>query len=145
MKLAAVIIIITGLAGCVTAQEGGGIDAGRGADTIIGIYANAFEASILYPCSEPGTEWWLTPNAEFAEQYDSLPRMGDEVSFMPGPYAFVQVDGELTETGEYGHFGAYEREFTVTEVFEIQWVAGEPEGDRHVWVHEVCEDRGVAD
>jgi len=144
MKLAAV-IILSGLAGCATAQEGGDTDAERGADTIIGIYASAFETSILYPCSEPESQWWLTPNAEFAEQYDSLPRMGDEVSFMPGPYAFVQVDGELTETGEFGHLSVYELEFTVTEVFEMQRVAGDPEGDIHVWVRRVCKERGADD
>ena len=112
------------------------------AQSTTGLYAIGFEASILYPCDEQGAQWWLTPNTEFAEQYQTLWEPGEERAWLQGPYAFVRVNGELTGAGEYGHLGMFEREFTVTDVVDMRGIDGEPEGDVHEWVRRVCEEAG---
>ena len=128
MKAFSFVICLLGFSDCVTAQP------------VTGVYASGFEASILYPCSEPEAKWWLTTDTEFAEQYHTL--RGDDMDSwsVPGAYVFVRVNGQLTETGEYGHLGAYEREFIVTEVVDITRLDSEPEGDVHEWVRGVCEE-----
>lgn len=149
MKYFALLISLVVLQSCATAPGDSGSDSDIDEDTNVttldtdattGVYASGFEASILYPCSEPEAQWWLTSNTEFAERYQMLWEPGEERAWLQGPYAFVRVNGEQTGAGEYGHLGMFEREFTVTDVVDMRGIDGEPEGDVHEWVRGVCQE-----
>jgi hypothetical protein len=70
-----------------------------------GTYTHRFEVSRFVP---EGTEeeWWLSGRA--------INR--SDLAFKQ---TFLVVCGKLSDPGEYGHFGAYDRELVVEEVLEV--------------------------
>lgn len=88
-----------------------------------GRYTSGFEVSGFDPCGErwSGESWWVMA--------DSAARAGlraslDEVreGRGPGDYVtiFVEVRGAVTDTGRYGHVGAYDRRLRVTELLSAR-------------------------
>lgn len=141
------IVCLIGLSACATAQDestADAVDDEQWSDVIedtsvtTGIYISSFEASILYPCEEPGERWWMSTNAEFSERYRALTKE-DEEPVCRGTHVLVRVEGDKTEFGQYGHLGAYSREFTVTSLIDMRRIDSEPEGDEAEWIHAVCE------
>ncbi len=111
---------------------------------VTGIFVSGFEASILYPCGEPGEQWWMGMNAEFSERYRAMIEPATESRGGRGPYVLVRVEGDMTRPGEYGHLGAYSREFTVTTLRDMRRLSTEPDGDLAEWVRGQCADAGDA-
>lgn len=94
-----------GLAACVTAQPSGG------AQRFAGTWDFHFETSSFRSDAGEGPYWlsaggdvWTELTAPFA------------ASGGPWGQLDIVVEGELSEPGEYGHLGAYERELRVTRV-----------------------------
>lgn len=84
-----------------------------------GRYTSGFEVSTLEPCGErwAGETWWvMADSAAWAGLGASLDEA--RAGRGPGDYVtvFVRVRGAVTDTGQYGHVGAYDRRLRVTEL-----------------------------
>ncbi len=79
-----------------------------------GVYETSFEVSAFRP---EGTreQWWVTPaNEDAATQLSAaIPHPPERP---PWGSARVTLEGYRSATGHYGHLGAYERTFRVTQV-----------------------------
>ena len=114
-----------------TADDGGLV-------TLEGVFETSFEHSAFYPqdvllengCPQGADRYWVawTEDSNFAERVEDEsgvpPFAGTEV------LAFrIELRGELSEPGEYGHLGQYPRELTVHEVVAASQLTGcEPGG-----------------
>jgi hypothetical protein len=76
-----------------------------------GLYSFGFEVSSFSPCG--GDERWWAGGSGLTERYLALGVPSYEE-------VFVRLRGTPSETGRYGHLGAYDRKFEVTEVVEIR-------------------------
>ena len=106
--------------------------------TLEGVFETSFEHSAFYPqdvllengCPQGADRYWVawTEDSNFAERVEDEsgvpPFAGTEV------LAFrIELRGELSEPGEYGHLGQYPRELTVHEVVAASQLTGcEPGG-----------------
>lgn len=84
-----------------------------------GRYTSGFEVSALAPCGErwAGESWWvMADSAAWAGLRAALDEVREGRG--PGDYVtiFVRVRGAVTDTGRYGHVGAYDRRLRVTEL-----------------------------
>jgi hypothetical protein len=82
-----------------------------------GLVSFGFEVSAFEPC-DSGVRWWITgSNTAYTELLDAYHSLG-----IPNyTRAFARLRGNpSTKKGSYGHLGAYEREFEVTEVVEVR-------------------------
>lgn len=108
MAIRCAILILLGLpllAGCDEAPS-------RPAIEVAGTFAYGFETSALDPCGT-SESWWVTNPEVLAAQYASVASQSYE-------RVFVSVMGEKSAPGRFGHFGAYSREFTVSEVHVVR-------------------------
>jgi hypothetical protein len=78
-----------------------------------GFYSLGFEVSAFTPCGSE--EKWWTGGAELVERYRDL-------NVEQYREVFVRLRGNVSEEGNYGHLGAYNRQFEVSEVVEIREV-----------------------
>ncbi len=150
MKSSALLLSLLVFSACAMAQDESVIEENQesvedvivpeDSDETIGIYVSGFEASALHPCDEPGEQWWMGMNAEFSERYSAMIDPATESRGSRGPYVLVRVEGDKTELGQYGHLGAYSREFTVTDLVYMHRIDTGPEGDVAEWVASVCEE-----
>lgn len=80
-----------------------------------GFYYIGFEINSFKPCGLDES-WWVTgedePLEEFFSKYYEVADDGCEV--------YIRVNGIKTEKGSYGHMGASDREFEVTETLEVR-------------------------
>lgn len=82
-----------------------------------GRYTSGFEVSAFEPCGErwAGESWWvMADSAAWAGLRAALDETREGRG--PGDYVtvFVRVRGAVTDTGRYGHVGAYDRRLRVT-------------------------------
>jgi len=72
------------------------------------VYSYGFEVSAFRPCGL-STPWWATG--------DLTP-----LRTQPPPDAasvYAEVDGELSDLGQYGHLGAYPRQLEIRKVRQV--------------------------
>jgi hypothetical protein len=69
-----------------------------------GYYTWAFEISRFTPCGS-SEEWWLSGDLS------GLPD-----NRVPGAPLYIEVRGDLSPEGQYGHLGAYKRQLEVREI-----------------------------
>lgn len=98
-------------------------------DSIRGFYTGGWEWSRFVPCSSLEEQWWVTGNETFFGRYDSMITQKGYATHS-GPYVYLEVHGTKSDTGSYGHLGAYEREFEVTEVLSMEIREGLQWGDK---------------
>jgi hypothetical protein len=81
-----------------------------------GIVSIGFEVSAFRSCGS-SEDWWLVGSSalysELAERYAGI------VSSEYEP-VYARLRGVQPKPGEYGHLGAYPREFHVTEIVEMR-------------------------
>lgn len=87
------------------------------ADVHEGRFASGFETSAFYPC-EVDEQWWVHADSAAWAKLHAPPARRDTAGYLEA-VAFVRLRGEVSPPGEYGHMGAYQREFQVSEVVEI--------------------------
>lgn len=78
-----------------------------------GTYAHGFEMSSFKPC-ESTENWWLIP------AYDSVSDALNSVNPLPNEYIYVEVKGELSKPGAFGHLAGYNRQILIKEVVKIR-------------------------
>jgi hypothetical protein len=76
-----------------------------------GFYSWGFEVTGFSPCGSD--EVWWTGGEGLVERYNTL-----GVEQYQEVYAVLV--GTRSDTGEYGHLGAYDREFDVTRIVEMR-------------------------
>lgn len=86
-----------------------------GGKTYRGVVSFGFEVSSFAPCGGD-QQWWVT-NGEALLELQA--RYNDLVEF-PYTLAYAELKGKRSRIGEYGHLGAYQREFEVAEVVEVR-------------------------
>lgn len=86
-----------------------------GDETYRGVVSFGFEVSSFAPCGGD-QQWWVTDGDALLELQT---RYNDLVEF-PYTKAYARLKGNRSRIGEYGHLGAYQREFEVTEVIEVR-------------------------
>ncbi len=81
----------------------------------VGTYSWGFEVSEFRPCAA-NEKWWVTGSAgeELVAKYRSL---RNDTMYQR---IFVKLRGTVSKTGQYGHLGAYEKEFDVSEVIDAR-------------------------
>ncbi len=89
-------------------------------DGLPGYVSFGFEDSSFYPCNS-SERWWLNEPSSLGidERYDAI-------ASNPYEHVYARLRGSRSPRGKYGHLGAYQREFTVSEVVEMRKPA---EGD----------------
>lgn len=102
-----------------TGQGGGGVAVG---DVYAGLYEGGTETSAFTPCGAENADerWWVIADsaAHAAWQRDGV--AGGELRPHLGVRAFTLVRGTITEAGQYGHLGRYDRELRVEKVLEVR-------------------------
>jgi hypothetical protein len=84
-------------------------------DKYVGTVSFGFEEVSFRPCGRT-EQWWMTGGeiiAELQTQYNDL----GVNQYEP---VYARLNGEPSEKGEYGHVGAYQREFEVTRIVEVR-------------------------
>jgi hypothetical protein len=95
-----------------------------------GIYLVAFERSDFYPdtdrCPPTGKRWWLAPESspELAADLTAIPRTATDSDGYLAVY--IDVIGDVSGHGGYGHLGQYGHEVRPTKVVDVRKVAGCP-------------------
>ena len=82
-------------------------------DTLKGHYSSGFESSTFKPCNSDELWWTNGGTSQLFSIYGSIATTDYES-------VFVQVKGDVSELGTYGHLGMYDKEFTVTDLFEMR-------------------------
>ena len=81
--------------------------------TVEGFYRYGFETKALQPCGLDEM-WWVRGGSTLLDQYS-------QVTHEPYEPAYVKVTGKKSLLpGQYGHTGAYAREFQIEEVIEVR-------------------------
>lgn len=97
-----------------------------------GVFFVSFETSLFEPC-DSAERWWLGApggiNKPFWERAKELraeheSATGEELGYGSPPY-FLTAKGRVTERGEHGHLGQYNRQFDVAEFTEFQLATAE--------------------
>jgi hypothetical protein len=99
-------LLLFGLVAC----SGGAAEA----DVYEGHFIFGFETSSFEPCGQEEA-WWVVGESltELTQAYSDI----SPESYNP---VFVRLRGEISKSGQYGHLGAYTREFQVLEVLEVR-------------------------
>jgi hypothetical protein len=83
-----------------------------------GHYSTSFEHSGFKDCEDPSEPWgWWWSQGSRAAGSELFEELGPNPDDPPGIY--VQLDGVLSEPGEWGHLGQYERELTATHIYYV--------------------------
>ncbi len=88
-----------------------GCDSDAKETTWEGSFSAGFEVQAFSPCLSD-QQWW-TNGTDLHRRYYALGLAEYEE-------AYARLRGHLSGPGEYGHMGAYRREFEVTQVLEIR-------------------------
>lgn len=80
-----------------------------------GIVTLGFEVVSFAPC-RGSEQWWMTGGDGFEE----LQSRYNGLTNLPYEPVYAVLKGERSGRGEYGHLGAYQREFEVREVVEVR-------------------------
>ena len=120
----ALLVVVTG---CSATSEGGSEDPGPPAPSLPldfhrGHYERRFEVSAFTPCGSDEA-WWVGEGP--AEPWTELERgaaraLGDSLAMYRGARLYVELRGDTTGRGAYGHLGAYPRELTLRSVSVVQ-------------------------
>ena len=83
-----------------------------------GHYESRFEVSAFQPCGSTEV-WWLEPGEP--EPWYELERratraLGDNLAMANGAGVYVELRGDTTSSGRYGHLGGYERRVTLRSI-----------------------------
>ncbi|MAW82406.1 MAG: hypothetical protein CMI63_19385 [Parvularcula sp.] len=92
-----------------------------------GVYISLFETSLFEPC-DSDERWWLDAreevNQEFADRYWALRAQFEKQSGVAlddgSPHFLLMGSGIVSETGEHGHMGQYNRQFALTSFTEFR-------------------------
>ena len=82
-------------------------------DTIKGRYYSGFESSTFTPCNSNESWWTYGGNSQLFSIYGSIASDTE-------PSVFIQVKGDVSDIGFFGHLGLYDREINVTELFYMK-------------------------
>ena len=80
--------------------------------------AFGFEESGFRPCDSK-EQWWIAGGDAVADLQTRYNDLG--VNWYEPVYA--KLRGSKTQTGQYGHLGAYQREFEVEQIIEVRLLA----------------------
>ena len=117
VALIAAALSITSMAGCAIIED---VFSGR-SDTYIGTVAFGFEESGFRPCNV-AEQWWITGG----DMVNDLQSRYNDLGVKWYEPVFAELKGDPSQKGQYGHLGAYQREFEVSEVIEMRLLeAGE--------------------
>jgi len=83
-----------------------------------GLYIQGFEKTSFRMCGSDES-WWVIPDNELANAYQSL-------GVAPYTEVYVELKGERSNKGSYGHLGAYPYQLTVRELVKIDTIAPFP-------------------
>ena len=120
------ILLVAGAACRSMAREGASVD-GLVGSAFRGHYTSGFEVSSFRPC-DSSEEWWLIPLddsvrvAAFVERVGRAARGGAPTPGVPAGYQYVylEVRGDTTGHGQYGHLARYVRELRVKDVVAVR-------------------------
>lgn len=99
------LIVILSAAGC-------GIFDANDDEMIAGRLSFGFEVSAFKPCGVDEI-WWVSGPESLYRQYN-------EIADTEYEEVYARLRGVKSKKGEYGHLGAYQREFTVSQVLVIR-------------------------
>jgi hypothetical protein len=88
-----------------------------GGATFDGVYAVGFETQAFWSAEGEGP-WWVDGRGAAGRRLENAVR--DANAGLPWGTVRVELRGALSDEGEYGHLGAYERRLTVYEVISVQ-------------------------
>ena len=107
-----------------------------------GLYLAGFEMSAFSPCD--GDEiWWLDTSADINKQFwdqiealrnDFITEYKLDPELYISPNYFLRASGLLSKRGQYGHLGAYDRAFTVTEYSKLKVASLEEESHCSIYL-----------
>jgi hypothetical protein len=83
-----------------------------------GHYSSGFEHSGFAPCD--GESWWTTFSGNMTS--DAEGALGPDPQNEGAPSGiYMEIDGEISELGMWGHLGQYDRELVVTHMYYRQY------------------------
>jgi hypothetical protein len=81
-----------------------------------GRYASGFETSLFVPCGV-SEQWWVTgATPEVVGKLQSAYKRISGEQYTP---VHARLRGKISALGSYGHLGAYQRVFDVSEILEF--------------------------
>jgi hypothetical protein len=95
---------------------------GGGPDLHQGFFSYGFETVAFRPCGS-AEQWWVVGDGAAME---TLIEQYSAVAGADYAEVYVEVRGDPSDPGTYGHLGAYTRELSLTEVVSV---GGEPPAD----------------
>ncbi len=88
---------------------------GGGRDSYVGTVSFGFEVSSFRPCG--GSEqWWFTGGEVLVD----LQAMYNDLGVNWYEPVYAELRGEPGGRGEFGHLGAYQREFRISDILEVR-------------------------
>lgn len=78
------------------------------------MFSLGFESSKFEPCNK-NEKWWVDAPQEFYKDYMSI--TDSRYKYIP---IYIEVTGDVSVLGTYGHLGAYDREFTIIRVVTMR-------------------------
>jgi putative lipoprotein len=94
---------------------------GASSDVQRGHFSYGFETVSFQPCNSD-EQWWVTGVGDATQ---ALIDQYEEVAQAEYEAVYVELQGEVSAAGAYGHLGAYQREFAVSEVVEVRAASDE--------------------
>jgi len=112
IALIASAVLATLATGCATSPASEG---GAQFERYSGFYRQGFEQSDFYP-GDGGGPWWLSYDGDFWSRIEPFGKGAGR-----GNYVLVRIEvaGELSAVGDYGHLGAYQRELRVERLLSV--------------------------
>lgn len=95
------------------AVVGGCAGAGRDAANYAGVYRAGFETQAFWPADGAGP-YWVEGDAKALDALDAAVKRANGGS--PWGGVRVELEGELSQPGKFGHLNAYERKLRVLKV-----------------------------
>lgn len=110
MRMVIAAVMTLGALGCAAPKDGG-----ASAQTYSGLYRQGFEQSDFFP-DTGGGPWWFTYEGDLWSQIEPFARgQGRGVAAV----VRLEVEGEVSAPGRYGHVGAYERELIASRIVSV--------------------------
>jgi len=89
---------------------------GSHSNTVRGRVSFGFEEAAFRPCGSD-EQWWITGSDNHVNELQTKWKDLGLEWYTPG---YAEVEGNRSDKGEYGHLGAYQREFEVSDVKEVR-------------------------